>query len=212
MEIVVRPDRTAVCSLAARLIGNRLPNSLKLAGLTACVTVPLALKRCIERFPYVPADARRRDERCNEVYNIQVQALAQRLTNSGLKKVVIGVSGGLDSTQALLVACRAFDRLNLPRTNILGFTMPGFATSDGTKSNAWAEALEKNRDLYLTRFKNSASVQKDIEYFKTKAAKINTVDEFVNDPKLLAFAATYKRLPCPATAAAGTGDLTAVPR
>jgi NH3-dependent NAD+ synthetase len=60
----------------------------------------------------VPADARRRDERCNEVYNIQVQALAQRLTNSGLKKVVIGVSGGLDSTHALLVCARVMDKLN----------------------------------------------------------------------------------------------------
>ncbi len=62
----------------------------------------------------------------------------RRLKSTGSKKIVIGVSGGLDSTQALLVACRAFDRLNLPRTHILGFTMPGFATSDGTKGNAWA--------------------------------------------------------------------------
>jgi NAD+ synthase (glutamine-hydrolysing) len=99
---------------------------------------PLALRRCVERFPYVPADARRRDERCNEVYNIQVQALAQRLTSSGLKKVVIGVSGGLDSTHALLVCARVMDKLKLPRTNILAYTMPGFATSERTLSQAHA--------------------------------------------------------------------------
>ena len=96
----------------------------------------LALKRCVERFPYVPADARRRDERCNEVYNIQVQALAQRLTSSGLKKVVIGISGGLDSTHALLVCARVMDKLKLPRTNILAYTMPGFATSERTLTQA----------------------------------------------------------------------------
>lgn len=92
----------------------------------------LPLERIVERFPYVPADTRRRDERCNEVYNIQVQALVQRLSASGISKVVIGVSGGLDSTHALLVCAKAMDRLKLPRTNILAFTMPGFATSDRT--------------------------------------------------------------------------------
>jgi len=96
----------------------------------------LPLKRCVERFPYVPADSRRRDERCNEVYNIQVQALAQRLTSSGHKKVVIGVSGGLDSTHALLVCARVMDKLKLPRTNILAYTMPGFATSERTLKQA----------------------------------------------------------------------------
>ncbi|WP_454732697.1 MULTISPECIES: NAD(+) synthase [Cupriavidus] len=92
----------------------------------------LPLRRKLERFPYVPSDARRRDERCHEVYNIQVQALAQRLSASGIRKVVIGVSGGLDSTHALLVCAKAMDRLGLPRTNIIGITMPGFATSDRT--------------------------------------------------------------------------------
>ena len=96
----------------------------------------LALKRCVERFPYVPADSRRRDERCNEVYHIQVQALAQRLTSSAIKKVVIGISGGLDSTHALLVCARVMDKLKLPRTNILAYTMPGFATSERTLNQA----------------------------------------------------------------------------
>ncbi|MFC7514424.1 NAD(+) synthase [Herbaspirillum sp. GCM10030257] len=93
---------------------------------------PMRLNRSVERFPYVPSDARRRDERCEEVYNIQVQALVQRLSASGISRVVIGVSGGLDSTHALLVCAKAMDRLGLPRTNIIGITMPGFATSDRT--------------------------------------------------------------------------------
>jgi NAD+ synthase (glutamine-hydrolysing) len=96
----------------------------------------LALERRVERFPYVPADPRRRDERCEEVYNIQVQALVQRLSSSNIQKVVIGVSGGLDSTHALLVCAKAMDRLKLPRTNILGITMPGFATSGRTLQQA----------------------------------------------------------------------------
>jgi len=97
---------------------------------------PLALNRRVERFPYVPSDRTRRDERCHEVYNIQVQALAQRLRSSGISKLVIGISGGLDSTHALLVAAQAMDRLKLPRTNILGVTMPGFATSERTRAQA----------------------------------------------------------------------------
>jgi len=96
----------------------------------------LPLKREIERFPYVPADRALRDERCTEVYNIQVQALIQRLSSSGIQKVVIGVSGGLDSTHALLVCAAAMDRLGLPRTNILAYTMPGFATSGRTLRQA----------------------------------------------------------------------------
>ena len=97
---------------------------------------PLPLARHVERFPYVPSDPARRDERCTEVYNIQVQALAQRLASSGMKKVVIGISGGLDSTHALLVCARAMDKLGLPRTNILAYTMPGFATSERTIAQA----------------------------------------------------------------------------
>ncbi|HEX7374193.1 MAG TPA: NAD(+) synthase [Steroidobacteraceae bacterium] len=96
------------------------------------------LRRRIERFPYVPADPARRDERCAEVYDIQVEGLMKRLTAARLDKVVIGISGGLDSTQAALVAVRAFDRLKLPRTHILGYTLPGFATSTHTFQNAHA--------------------------------------------------------------------------
>jgi NAD+ synthase (glutamine-hydrolysing) len=99
-------------------------------------SAPVALRREIERFPYVPADPESRSERCEEVYNIQVRGLETRLRATGIEKVVIGVSGGLDSTQALIVAARALERLGLPRENVLGYTMPGFATSALTLDNA----------------------------------------------------------------------------
>ncbi|WP_292229414.1 NAD(+) synthase [Brevundimonas sp.] len=95
------------------------------------------LIRPLDRFPFVPDDAGRLDQDCYEAFNIQVQGLMRRMTATRARRLVVGVSGGLDSTQALLVACRAFDRLDLPRTGILAYTMPGFATSDGTRSNAW---------------------------------------------------------------------------
>ncbi|PTQ97200.1 NAD+ synthase (glutamine-hydrolysing) [Paraburkholderia sp. GV068] len=96
----------------------------------------LPLMRAINRFPYVPSNPATRDERCAEVYNIQVQGLLQRLGAANISKVVIGVSGGLDSTQALLVCAKAMDRLKLPRSHILGYTMPGFATSSRTLQQA----------------------------------------------------------------------------
>jgi NAD+ synthase (glutamine-hydrolysing) len=95
------------------------------------------LQRKIQRLPYVPDDAATRDARCEEVYRIQVNGLATRMRASGVKKLVIGVSGGLDSTQALLVCARVVDELKLPRRNILAFTMPGFATSTRTRNQAW---------------------------------------------------------------------------
>ncbi|HEY8368078.1 MAG TPA: NAD(+) synthase [Thermodesulfobacteriota bacterium] len=96
----------------------------------------LALLRPHDRFPYVPSDPATRDERCREVYEIQAQGLATRLEASGVGRVVIGVSGGLDSTQALLVCARAMDRLGRPRRDILAYTMPGFATSPRTLDQA----------------------------------------------------------------------------
>ncbi|WP_160120419.1 NAD(+) synthase [Rhodovarius lipocyclicus] len=98
----------------------------------------LPLLREIPRFPYVPARPEKLDQDCYETWNIQVSGLMTRLRSTGLKKLVIGVSGGLDSTQALIVAARTMDRLGLPRANIIGVTLPGFATSAGTKSSAWA--------------------------------------------------------------------------
>ncbi|SNU01595.1 NAD+ synthase (glutamine-hydrolysing) [Ruaniaceae bacterium KH17] len=106
-------------------------------------TGPIGLIRDVARFPFVPSDAAHLAQDCYEAFNIQVSGLVQRMQAIGLPKLVIGVSGGLDSTHALLVCAQACARLGLPREHILAFTMPGFATSDHTKSNAWAlgEAL-----------------------------------------------------------------------
>ena len=96
----------------------------------------IGLCREVERFPFVPADEERLDQDCYEAYNIQVAGLQQRLESIGSPKIVIGVSGGLDSTHALIVAARAMDRAGRPRSDILGFTLPGFATGEETKGNA----------------------------------------------------------------------------
>jgi len=95
------------------------------------------LRRRVERFPFVPSDPAMLRDNCYEAYNIQVQGLAQRLRATGLERLVIGVSGGLDSSQALIVAARAMDQLGLPRGNVLAYTLPGFATSAATRENAW---------------------------------------------------------------------------
>ena len=96
----------------------------------------ILLKREIQRFPYIPSDLSKRDQRCYEAYNIQVQGLSKRLKSSGIPNIVIGVSGGLDSTHALIVAAKTMDSLGLPRSNIKAYTMPGFATSKKTYNNA----------------------------------------------------------------------------
>ncbi len=99
-------------------------------------TGDIGLLREVERFPFVPSDPERLQRDCYEAYNIQVSGLEQRLRALNYPKVVIGVSGGLDSTHALIVAARAMDRENRPRSDILAFTLPGFATGDRTKNNA----------------------------------------------------------------------------
>ncbi|HZQ31680.1 MAG TPA: NAD(+) synthase [Mycobacterium sp.] len=96
----------------------------------------IGLRRVVERFPFVPSNAERLEQDCYEGYNIQVAGLEQRLRALDYPKVVIGVSGGLDSTHALIVAARAMDREKRPRSDILAFTLPGFATGDRTKTNA----------------------------------------------------------------------------
>jgi NAD+ synthase (glutamine-hydrolysing) len=96
----------------------------------------LGLARKVERFPFVPSDNERLAQDCYEAYNIQVAALVQRAATTGIKRLVIGVSGGLDSTQALIVTAKAADRMHLPRENIIACTLPGFGTSDGTRNNA----------------------------------------------------------------------------
>jgi NAD+ synthase (glutamine-hydrolysing) len=104
-------------------------------------TGDIGLRRTVDRFPFVPDDAERLAQDCYEAYNIQVSGLEQRLRalsspGGGQPKIVIGVSGGLDSTHALIVAAKAMDRLDRPRTDIIAITMPGFATSDATKDYA----------------------------------------------------------------------------
>jgi NAD+ synthase (glutamine-hydrolysing) len=96
----------------------------------------IGLQRKVERFPFVPSDQVRLQQDCYEAYNIQVAGLEQRLRALNYPKVVIGVSGGLDSTHALIVAARAMDREGRPRSDILAFTMPGLATGERTKGNA----------------------------------------------------------------------------
>ncbi|ODP37977.1 NAD(+) synthase [Sphingomonas turrisvirgatae] len=98
----------------------------------------IGLRRPVRRYPFVPNDPARLDEDCFEAFNIQVEGLRKRIESTGAKRLVIGVSGGIDSTHALIVAAKAADRIGMARADILGFTMPGFATSEGTKLNAWA--------------------------------------------------------------------------
>jgi NAD+ synthase (glutamine-hydrolysing) len=106
----------------------------------------IGLRRDVERFPFVPADRQRLEQDCYEAYNIQVAGLEQRLRALNYPKVVVGISGGLDSTHALIVAARAMDREGRPRSDILAFTLPGFATGDRTKRNA----IELCRALGIT--------------------------------------------------------------
>ncbi|MCC6867301.1 MAG: NAD(+) synthase [Burkholderiales bacterium] len=130
--------RTPTFDAAARAAGQPERAFRRVTVEHAASDADVGLERPIDRFPFVPDDPERLDRDCFEAFNIQVQGLRQRLQATGLQHVVIGVSGGLDSGHALLVAARTFDSLGLPRANILGFTMPGFATSEATKANAWA--------------------------------------------------------------------------
>ncbi|NLP36374.1 MAG: NAD(+) synthase [Firmicutes bacterium] len=119
---------------------HRLQKQLLYRTIECEVTLPpgkLLLQRTYERFPYVPAGQKERHRRCRETFAIQVQGLVKRLLATGIKQIIVGVSGGLDSTWALLVAAKAVDQLGLPRTSIRAFTMPGFATSSRTKENSW---------------------------------------------------------------------------
>jgi NAD+ synthase (glutamine-hydrolysing) len=135
----IRQERMRTNSFgdSARQLAENAPPFRRVAFDFAAPAGELELCRAVERFPFVPADPAMLAENCYEAYNIQVQGLAQRLRATGLKKLVIGVSGGLDSTQALIVSARVMDRLGLPRSNVLAYTLPGFATSDQTKANAW---------------------------------------------------------------------------
>ena len=106
----------------------------------------VALDREIDPMPFVPQDEAHRSQRCEEIFQIQSHGLAKRLVHTRCEKAVVGISGGLDSTLALLVAVRTFDKLQLDRTGIIGITMPGFGTTDRTYNNA----LELMRSLGVT--------------------------------------------------------------
>ncbi len=94
------------------------------------------MDRCFDAHPFVPSDEKERDERCKEILNIQSAALAKRMEHIGTKKVILGISGGLDSALALLVADITADLLEIPKSNIICVTMPGFGTTKRTKSSA----------------------------------------------------------------------------
>jgi NAD+ synthase (glutamine-hydrolysing) len=131
-------DRMRLTSFShnARILRDRVDRLRKIPFPVDIPQGRIPLAREVARFPYVPSDPAKRDERCYEAYNIQVQGLAKRLKASGIQNVVIGVSGGLDSTHALIVAARAMDQLGYPRSSVKAYTMPGFATTDKTYRNA----------------------------------------------------------------------------
>ncbi len=131
-------DRMRLTSFGqnARTHRSRLKNFRKVSFSVSIPCDRILLAREYPRFPYIPADPAKRDERCYEAYNIQVQGLTKRLKSSGIRNVVIGISGGLDSTHALIVAAGSMDILNLPRSSIMAYTMPGFATTNKTYTSA----------------------------------------------------------------------------
>ncbi len=129
-----------------RLVGERQRNTTFAAAgdlsdwrvqfFSVSLTQEVEVKRPVERMPFVPPDNAERAARCHEIFQIQTSALAKRLKHTGCKNVVIGLSGGLDSTLAMLVTVKAFDKLGLDRRGIVAMTMPGFGTTTRTRSNA----------------------------------------------------------------------------
>ena len=134
---------TFECAAAAEEYGYvTVPFSL---GAAASLETPLT--RWVDPHPFVPSDAARRAERCEDVFAIQAHGLAKRLAHTHSTRAVIGLSGGLDSTLALLVTVRAFDLLGLPRDGVIAVTMPGFGTTDRTYNNACELARTVGADL-----------------------------------------------------------------
>ena len=121
---------------AAEFAGNPAESYRKVVFEHAHAVGDIGLIRPVARFPFVPDRPEKLDEDCYEAFNIQVDALMRRIESTRAKSLIIGISGGLDSTHALIVAAKACDRLGMPRTAIRGYTMPGFGTSDRTKANA----------------------------------------------------------------------------
>jgi len=138
----IRQDRTRMGSFAdnRRALADRAGRFRTVEFALDPPHTDIGLLRSVDRFPFVPDDPALLAQDCYEAYSIQVSGLERRLAAIGHPKVVIGVSGGLDSTHALIVAARAMDRLERPRSDILAYTLPGFATSPETKANATALA------------------------------------------------------------------------
>ena len=132
----IRQERMRQGTLDDNRLAEDLPRFVEIEFTLDPPKGDIGLRRKVDRFPFVPDDVERLALDCYEAYNIQVSGLVQRLRAIGQPKVVIGVSGGLDSTHALIVAAKAMDRLGRPRSDILGFTLPGFATGDTTKGYA----------------------------------------------------------------------------
>ncbi len=167
-----------------RLRGERIVNTTFAAGVRACKDMPvkrvqaefmpgreLELTRRVDPHPFVPAGGRLLDERCEEIFSIQVAGLAKRLVHTRCKTVVVGISGGLDSTLALLVCVKTFDKLGLSRKGIVGITMPGFGTTDRTYNNA----LSLMQSLGVT-VKEISIKEACIQHFKDIGHDINVHD------------------------------------
>lgn len=139
-----------------------LPRKSRIMQLCEAPPQPEKLNRTLEKHPFVPSNPATRDERCREIFTIQTSGLAKRYLHTKLQKAVLGISGGLDSTLALLVTVQTFDNLNIPRKNIIAITMPGFGTTDQTYTNAMdlmksmgVEIREINiKDACLQHFKD----------------------------------------------------------
>lgn len=155
----LRDEQLVVSDIDIQWLNNdRLKNTSFMTGAPAASfrKIPFTLKqteevekliRYIDAHPFVPSDPDIRDRRCEEIFDIQTSGLAKRLSHTGMKTAVIGISGGLDSTLALLVTAKTFDMLGIPRSNILAITMPGFGTTDITYANALQ--LMKSMDVTI---------------------------------------------------------------
>jgi NAD+ synthase (glutamine-hydrolysing) len=158
----LRQERTRTTSFSdcVELHRERLARLRRIEFNLELPAVSVSLQREVPRFPYVPSDEARLDERCSEVYQIQVQGLARRMQATGIGKPIVGVSGGLDSTHALIVAAKAVDQLRLPRSNVLAYTLPGLATSGRTHENA--HRLMHALDVTAQEIDISASVMQTL--------------------------------------------------
>ncbi|NLO99157.1 MAG: NAD(+) synthase [Clostridiaceae bacterium] len=148
---ILQPSRRSVISRSYRIISFDY------------VSLPLAdeIQRRIDKNPFVPENRRERDERCEEILSIQTLGLMKRMKHTNTEKLVIGISGGLDSTLALIVSVRAIIKLGLPLSNLIAITMPGFGTTDRTFDNSINLSKQYNTDLRIIDIKDSC-----LQHFK----------------------------------------------